>query len=147
MRGSIIAEFEAESAAIAFMQAARQVSAALTIAIRPVKMNYEIHGNSVPHLHMHLFPRYPGELFEGEPIHPRLVKQPIYHPSTSCTFVRPFCMLSKCDGRGRVSDGWQHMKKLKRIVDLRCVVGPSGATLPGVAVSASIRRRASSLRQ
>jgi hypothetical protein len=34
-----ITEFEAESAAIAFMQTARQVSAALTIATRPVKMN------------------------------------------------------------------------------------------------------------
>ena len=35
----LIAEFEAESAATAFMQAARQASAALTIATRPVKMN------------------------------------------------------------------------------------------------------------
>ena len=24
-------------------------------------MNYEIHGNVVPHLHLHLFPRYEGD--------------------------------------------------------------------------------------
>lgn len=32
------------------------------------KMNYEIHGNTVPHLHTHLFPRYPGDPFEGRSI-------------------------------------------------------------------------------
>jgi diadenosine tetraphosphate (Ap4A) HIT family hydrolase len=28
-------------------------------------MNYEIHGNTVPHLHMHLYPRYSGDPYEG----------------------------------------------------------------------------------
>jgi diadenosine tetraphosphate (Ap4A) HIT family hydrolase len=36
-------------------------------------MNYEIHGNTIPHLHMHLYPRYSGDPFEGEPIDPRRV--------------------------------------------------------------------------
>ena len=31
-------------------------------------MNYEIHGNSIPHLHLHLYPRFPGDPFEGRPI-------------------------------------------------------------------------------
>jgi diadenosine tetraphosphate (Ap4A) HIT family hydrolase len=31
-------------------------------------MNYEIHGNSIRHLHMHLFPRHDGDPFEGQPI-------------------------------------------------------------------------------
>lgn len=31
-------------------------------------MNYEIHGNTIPHLHMHLFPRFDGDPFEGRPI-------------------------------------------------------------------------------
>jgi diadenosine tetraphosphate (Ap4A) HIT family hydrolase len=35
------------------------------------KLNYEIHGNTVPHLHIHLYPRYPGDPFEGGPIDPR----------------------------------------------------------------------------
>jgi diadenosine tetraphosphate (Ap4A) HIT family hydrolase len=25
----------------------------------PIKMNYEIHGNTLPHLHLHLYPRQP----------------------------------------------------------------------------------------
>ena len=39
--------------------------------IRPIKMNYEIHGNTMPHLHMHLFPRIPGDVYVGYPIHNR----------------------------------------------------------------------------
>jgi diadenosine tetraphosphate (Ap4A) HIT family hydrolase len=35
------------------------------------KLNYEIHGNTIPHLHLHLYPRYPGDPFEGGPIDPR----------------------------------------------------------------------------
>jgi ubiquinone/menaquinone biosynthesis C-methylase UbiE/diadenosine tetraphosphate (Ap4A) HIT family hydrolase len=32
------------------------------------KMNYEIHGNTIPHLHTHLYPRFPGDPFAGRPI-------------------------------------------------------------------------------
>lgn len=39
-----------------------------------VKMNYEIHGNTIPHLHIHLFPRFHGDPFEGQPINPRAVE-------------------------------------------------------------------------
>lgn len=38
--------------------------------LAPAKINYEIHGNTNPHLHLHLFPRYPGDPFEGGPIRP-----------------------------------------------------------------------------
>jgi hypothetical protein len=43
-------------------------------------MNYEIHGNSIPHLYMQFFPRYRGDRFEGQPINPRIVVQPVYGP-------------------------------------------------------------------
>ena len=46
------------------MNVARGVEACTGAA----KMKYEIHGNTVPHLHVHLFPRYPGDPFEGRPI-------------------------------------------------------------------------------
>jgi hypothetical protein len=85
-----------------------------------------------------------GELFEGEPIHPRLVKQPIYSPPSSCTFVRPFCMLSKCDGQGRGQRrmaAHEEARAYRRFV--LCRRAPLALTLSGVAVSASIRRRAS----
>ena len=43
---------------------------ALTALFHPVKMNYEIHGNTIPHLHVHLFPRFRGDPHEGGPIDP-----------------------------------------------------------------------------
>jgi diadenosine tetraphosphate (Ap4A) HIT family hydrolase len=44
------------------------VARALSTELRPKKMNYEIHGNTIPHLHMHLFPRFEGDPFAGRPI-------------------------------------------------------------------------------
>lgn len=38
---------------------------------KPIKMNYEIHGNTLPHLHLHIFPRHPDDPFVGGPIDPR----------------------------------------------------------------------------
>lgn len=69
-----------EAAARAFMRDARKISMAVASVTGAVKMNYEIHGNSIPHLHMHFFPRYRGDQFEGQPINPRLVVQPVYAP-------------------------------------------------------------------
>ena len=31
-------------------------------------MNYEIHGNTIPHLHLHLYPRTAEGPFVGQPI-------------------------------------------------------------------------------
>jgi diadenosine tetraphosphate (Ap4A) HIT family hydrolase len=67
-----------EEASAAFMRDARAVSRVLSAVTGSVKLNYEIHGNSLPHLHMHFFPRYRGDPFEGRPIDPRLVAQPVY---------------------------------------------------------------------
>ena len=67
-----------ENQAQAFMRDIRRVSRALSAATGAVKLNYEIHGNTIPHLHMHFFPRYLGDRFEGRPIDPRLVVQPVY---------------------------------------------------------------------
>ena len=69
-------EFQAQ----AFMRDIRRVSRALAVATGAVKLNYEIHGNTLPHLHMHFFPRYPGDPFEGKPIDPRSVVRPVYAP-------------------------------------------------------------------
>ncbi len=60
------------------MRDGRRVSAALTASTETVKLNYEIHGNTLPHLHMHFFPRYRGDQFEGHPINPNVVTQPVY---------------------------------------------------------------------
>jgi diadenosine tetraphosphate (Ap4A) HIT family hydrolase len=43
------------------------VSRALLAAYEPLKMNYETLGNSLPHLHTHLIPRYPVDPNPGHP--------------------------------------------------------------------------------
>jgi len=67
-----------QEAAAAFMRDAQRVSKSLSAATGAVKLNYEIHGNSLPHLHMHFFPRYRGDRFEGKPIDPKSVSGPVY---------------------------------------------------------------------
>jgi diadenosine tetraphosphate (Ap4A) HIT family hydrolase len=64
--------------AAAYMRDLRRVSRAVQDVTGAIKLNYEIHGNTVPHLHTHVFPRYPGDRFEGGPIDPRAVKEPVY---------------------------------------------------------------------
>jgi diadenosine tetraphosphate (Ap4A) HIT family hydrolase len=66
------------TAAAAFMRDAQLTSKVLSSITGAVKLNYEIHGNSLPHLHMHFFPRYRGDQFEGQPINPKLSLQPVY---------------------------------------------------------------------
>lgn len=53
---------------LVFWEEAMRVAEAVATTIRPKKMNYEIHGNTIPHLHMHVFPRFAGDPFEGQPI-------------------------------------------------------------------------------
>jgi diadenosine tetraphosphate (Ap4A) HIT family hydrolase len=55
----------------AFWADAMSVARVLSELYEPTKMNYEIHGNTVPHLHMHLYPRFVGDPYEGGPIDPR----------------------------------------------------------------------------
>lgn len=44
------------------------VGGAVDAAFGPQKLKYEIHGNTIPHLHLHLCPRNAGDRFEGRPI-------------------------------------------------------------------------------
>jgi len=69
---------EAEGAAL--MRDLQRVSRALVSVTGAVKLNIEIHGNTVPHLHVHVFPRYVGDRFEGRPIDPGSVREPAYAP-------------------------------------------------------------------
>ena len=69
---------EAEGAAL--MRDIRRVSRAIAAATGAVKLNIELHGNTVPHLHLHVFPRYPGDPFEGAPLNPKAITTPVYGP-------------------------------------------------------------------
>lgn len=55
-----------------FMSAVQRVTALLLQASGALKINYEIYGNTIPHLHMHFFPRYRCDPFEDGPIDPRV---------------------------------------------------------------------------
>jgi diadenosine tetraphosphate (Ap4A) HIT family hydrolase len=52
----------------AFWDDVDRVASALSAGLRAEKLNYEIHGNTIPHLHLHLFPRWSGDRFAGRPI-------------------------------------------------------------------------------
>jgi diadenosine tetraphosphate (Ap4A) HIT family hydrolase len=54
-----------DDARAAFFGDAMAVARGVAKAVHPVKMNYEIHGNTIPHLHMHLFPRTAGDPYVG----------------------------------------------------------------------------------
>jgi hypothetical protein len=47
-----------------------RVGRALARAFRPIKLNYQILGNLVPHLHAHVQPRYYGDPAPGRPLDP-----------------------------------------------------------------------------
>jgi diadenosine tetraphosphate (Ap4A) HIT family hydrolase len=51
------------------------VARALISVYRPLKMNYETLGNSLPHLHTHLVPRFTADPNPGQPF-PLSAKQP-----------------------------------------------------------------------
>jgi diadenosine tetraphosphate (Ap4A) HIT family hydrolase len=54
----------------AFWDDVSTVAEAVESATRSVKLNYEIHGNTIPHLHLHLYPRFAGDPYEGTSIDP-----------------------------------------------------------------------------
>jgi diadenosine tetraphosphate (Ap4A) HIT family hydrolase len=71
----------------AFIRDVQRAAQAVHEITGAVKLNYEIHGNTIPHLHLHLFPRYVGDAFEHQPINPRIVKTPVYAPGEFAEFA------------------------------------------------------------
>ena len=51
------------------------VARALDAVFQPAKLNYEIHGNTIEHLHLHLFPRFKDDAFVGRAIEPHEAKR------------------------------------------------------------------------
>ena len=80
-------DLEADEAC-AFMIDLQKASASIQEVTGAIKMNYEIHGNTIPHLHVHLFPRYKGDPFEGGPINPRAVAESPYKEGEFEIFVQ-----------------------------------------------------------
>jgi diadenosine tetraphosphate (Ap4A) HIT family hydrolase len=65
----------------ALMEEVSQLAAALYRAFAPAKMNYELLGNMVPHIHWHLVPRHTGDALWPRPIwsepHPERLLDPV----------------------------------------------------------------------
>jgi diadenosine tetraphosphate (Ap4A) HIT family hydrolase len=59
-------ELEADEATAYWLEVIR-VGGALEEALEPVKMNYDLLGNSLPHLHTHVIPRYADDPRPGWP--------------------------------------------------------------------------------
>ncbi len=52
----------------AFLEDMSKIAGALAKTLKPDKMNYELLGNGMPHLHWHLVPRYKTDSMWGRPI-------------------------------------------------------------------------------
>jgi len=60
--------------AASLMDDMRRTSRALQEVTGAVKVNVDIHGNTLPHLHVHFIPRYLGDPYEDGPIDFRLAQ-------------------------------------------------------------------------
>ena len=74
----VVEPFELPAAAArSFFDDVLATASAVHRSCAPIKVNYEILGNEIPHLHCHVFPRYlddgapvgPLTLFDGTPVH------------------------------------------------------------------------------
>ena len=64
----VVEPFElSEAEAAAYGREVMRVARALQAVLRPVKLNYDVLGNSVPHLHTHIVPRYADDPRPGWP--------------------------------------------------------------------------------
>ena len=76
-----------DEALLGFMQEVQLSAKTLKAVTGAFKINYELHGNTVPHLHLHLFPRYLDDPFPGQPIDYRRIDPPVYQPGEFENFV------------------------------------------------------------
>ena len=72
----------------AIIEEVNAVAAALFAAFQPAKINYELLGNMVPHMHWHLVPR-----FTSDPLWPRPIWSEPHEPIT----------LSEADASARIA--------------------------------------------
>lgn len=84
--------------ATAFDADLRRVSAAVPHLTGAVKINIASFGNLVPHLHVHICPRRPGDRFEGRPLDPGDAAD-VYAPGEHDSFVAKLrASLSQANG-------------------------------------------------
>jgi len=86
----VVEIFELSDAeAFAFLKDVMSAAKALKEVTSATKINYEIHGNTVPHLHIHLFPRYQeDDRFGDGIINPRDIEPSVYKEGDFELFVK-----------------------------------------------------------
>jgi diadenosine tetraphosphate (Ap4A) HIT family hydrolase len=68
----VVEPFELPAAErVAFWEEAMAAARVVADLYRPVKMNYEVHGNVIPHLHLHLYPRTSDDPYDTGALTPR----------------------------------------------------------------------------
>lgn len=72
---------------LGFMKEVSIYAKALKKVTNAVKINYEIHGNTIPHLHLHLYPRYLDDPFPGKPIDYNKKSEKIYYEGEYKEFI------------------------------------------------------------
>jgi len=77
-----------DDALLGFMKEVQVAARALKQVTGAFKINYEIHGNSAPHLHLHLFPRYLNDPSAGVSIDTNRIEPPVYTGDEFDVFVR-----------------------------------------------------------
>ncbi len=76
-----------EETLLSYMKEAQISAKALKEVTKAIKINYELHGNTGPHLHMHLFPRYLDDPFPGKPIDYNKIEPSVYQEGEFEQFV------------------------------------------------------------
>lgn len=74
--------------ALSFMKDLQSSAEALKKVTNAIKINYEIHGNSIPHLHVHLYPRYIDDPFANQPINYKKKSSIIYEDGEFESFIK-----------------------------------------------------------
>ena len=77
-----------DDALLGFMKEVQVAAKVLTEVTGAFKINYEIHGNTAPHLHLHLFPRYLDDPFAGVSIDYSRIEPPVYEGDEFDRFIR-----------------------------------------------------------
>lgn len=75
-------------ALLGFMKEVQVAAKILKELTQAIKINYEMHGNTAPHLHMHLFPRHIDDPFAGVSINYNQIAPPVYQGNEFEIFVR-----------------------------------------------------------
>ena len=72
---------------LGFMKEVSIYAKALKKVTKAIKINYEIHGNTIPHLHLHLYPRYMNDPFPNQAIGYHQKTESIYEEGEYAKFI------------------------------------------------------------